>query len=503
MSDMLAGLALVTTPSVFVQVLIGVAVVTIFAIIPGLGGPFAIAVVLPFALVLDPAPGIALLVAAAVVSGTGNTLTSVMFGVPGSPSGIAVTLDGYPMAQRGEGARAAAAGLGASALGGIVGAIVLALSLPILRPIVLTLSYPEFLTLIVGSLFFMASVTHEDTTKALLSGALGMLLSFIGLEGGSGTSRFVFGQPYLLDGLRLVPVMVGLFAFAEMMVLMRRGGTIASRATEDLMPMGKQVIQGLTDVIRHWRTTIQSSAIGLWVGIAPGVGDAAGQFIAYGQAARTSKNPEAFGKGAVEGVIAADAVTNSKEGGALIPTLAFGIPGTAALAVLIAAFISFGIRPGSQMLVDNGHIVWMIIWILVITNLIAAAVCLAIIPAFARLTLVRTSLIVGPVMVIGAAAAFATTGRFEDVLTALVMGLVGYGMIELKYSRVNFLIGFVLGSLIERNLELTLFIYGWSYFQRPIAVSIAALTIAAVLHPVIRSRRDARRAAQAKKEVSN
>lgn len=480
---MLAGLALLE-PTVFVYMFVGVVVSTVVVIIPGLGGPFALAITLPFAFQLEPAAGIALLVAVAAVSGTGNTITSVLFGVPGSPSGVATILDGYPMARKGLGARAVSAGLVASAVGGLIGAVTLAAALPVLRPLVLALGPPEFLVLIVAALLMMSYVSQGETLKALVSGGLGLVVSFVGLEQSTGTTRFVFGQLYLWDGIGLVPLMIGLFAIAEMIELMRQGGSIA-HATEGVKRKG-QTVQGALDVLRHWRTTIQSSVTGLWVGVAPGMGDAAAQFIAYAQAAKTSKHPEKFGTGTVEGVIASDAATNSKDGGALIPTLAFGIPGSSSMAVLLAAFVAFGIRPGRDMIVDNADIVWMIIWILVIANLAAAALCLGFTGYFARLTSVRAGILVPAILVISLFGAYATTHHVGDVITAVVFGFLGYAMKRYGYSRATFLIGFVLGDLVERNYLLSMRLFGLDFLSRPITMGLIAFVVVIFSIPLLK-----------------
>jgi putative tricarboxylic transport membrane protein len=471
---MLSGLALLE-PTVFFYMVVGVLVSTVVVIIPGLGGTFALAIMLPFAFQLDPVAGIALLVAVSVVSGTGNTITSVLFGVPGSPAGVATVLDGYPMARKGLGARGVAAGLVGSAVGGLIGALTLAAALPIIRPLVLALGSPEFFVLILAALLMMSYVAQGETLKALVAGGLGLVLSFVGLEQSTGTTRFVFGQLYLWNGIGLVPLMIGLFAIAEMIELMRQGGSIA-HATEGVQRKG-QVLQGTLDVFRHWRTTLQSSITGLWVGIAPGMGDAAAQFIAYTQAAKTSKHPEKFGTGVVEGVIASDAATNSKEGGALIPTLAFGIPGSSSMAVLLAAFVAFGIRPGRDMVIDHVDLVWMIIWILVVANLIAAGLCLTFTGPFARLTSVRAAILVPAILVISVFGAYATTNHVGDVITAVVFGLLGYTMKHYGYSRATFLIGFVLGELLERHYLLSMRLFGLGFLTRPVTMGLIAFVV--------------------------
>jgi TctA family transporter len=482
-TPILEGLSLLG-PQTFLYMMIGIVVSTIIVIIPGLGGLFALAVLLPFAFQLEPAQGIAMLVAASTVSGTGNTITSVLFGVPGSPGGVATILDGYPMARRGEGARAVAAGIGASVVGGLIGAVFLAALLPVMRPLVLALGSPEFFVLILIALIFMAYVGQGSLLRSLVAGGIGLMLSFVGLEQSTGTTRYTFGQLYLWDGIQLVPLMIGLFAIAEMFELMKQGGSIAQSGSRT--DMRGQVSRGLRDVFHHWKSTLRSSVTGLWVGIAPGMGDAAAQFIAYSQEARASKTPERFGTGMVEGVIASDAATNSKEGGALIPTLAFGIPGSSSMAVLLAAFVTFGIRPGADMLVSNINIVWMIIWILVIGNVIAGLLCLSFIRPFARLTTVRASVLVPPILIISLFGAYATTYNVGDVWVALAFGLVGYLMKVYGYSRATLLIGFVLGELLERNYLLSMRLFGLDFLRRPITMGLLIGAVVILAWPLVK-----------------
>lgn len=478
---LLQGLANLT-PYVLLWMTVGVLVSTVIAIIPGLGGVFAMVLMLPLVYTLTPEAGLAMLVAAMAVSGTGNTITGVLFGVPGSATGVATILDGYPMAKKGLATRALTAGLTASAIGGVFGALVLAAILPVMRPLVLSLGSPEFFMMIFAALVFMAFVGEGSMLKSLSSGFAGLMLSFVGLEISTATARYTFGSLYLIDGVRLVPLFIGLFAVAEMIILLRKGGTIAPQEAES--GARSQITEGFLDVFRHWRTTLSSSATGVVVGLAPGLGAAAAQFIAYTQAMKLSKNGKNFGTGEVEGVIAADAATNSKDGGALVPTLAFGIPGSSAMALLLAAMIGLGIRPGPSMLTENLDLVWMFIFILVIANIVGAALCIAFSGLFAKITRVTASTLAPPILIISLFGAYATSRTLGDVWTAVVAGVIGYGMVRFGYSRATFVIGFVLGILLERHYLLSMRLYGLDFLRRPVTVGIALAIIAVIVLPV-------------------
>lgn len=466
--------------------LLGVFLATGVAVIPGLGGSFALAVLLPFLLRLDPVAGIVTMMAMAAVSGTGNTITSVLFGIPGSASGVVSTFDGFPMTQRGEGVRAVAAGLSASMVGGLIGALVLGVSLPVLRPLVLALRPPELFALIVLSLVFMSFVAGADRLKALLSALLGVMLSFIGMEASTASQRWTFGDLRLWDGLQLVPVLLGVYAVAEMVFLMRRGGAIAHRPQQQ-RPL-RQLLAGVRDTAHHWFAVLQSAAAGLWVGIAPGMGDIAAQFIGYSQVARTSKRGHLFGTGEVEGVIAADAATNSKEGGALIPTLAFGIPGSSGMAIILAGLLAFGVQPGPAMLVEYVDLVWLIIWVLALANILGALLCMGITPLLAKVTNLRGSLIVAPILVLSLLGSYSVRGAYLDVVTMLAFGVVGVLLKEFGYSRPLFLVGFVLGPLLERNYLLASRLFGPSFLLRPVVVVLLVIAVAAICWPPVAAR---------------
>lgn len=479
LSQMLAGLSALDLGTI-VAVMLAVVLSQVVAIIPGLGGAFLLAVILPFIFGMEPMLAIAILIGATATDGTGNGVTSIIFGVPGSPTGVATTFDGYPMAKKGLAGRAIGASMAGAAVGGIIGAFALALMIPIVRPIVLSIGAAEFFILVVVALFAIAYVREEALLKGLVAGGLGLALSFVGMEGSSGVTRFTFGQLYLWDGLQLVPFMIGLFAVAEMLELTVKGGSIADEAEAEANASIGGAWQGVLDVFRHWRVTVRGSLLGIWIGILPGLGGSAAQFMAYADAARVDKNPDPpFGQGNVKGIIASDAATNSKDGGALVPTLAFGIPGSSSMAILLAGLVTLGIQPGPNMLEENLDILWMIIFVLVFANLFAAGLVILFANAFAKLTRVRAALIVPPVLVISLFGAYATTRHVGDIWTALGVGVVGYFMKKYGYSRATLVIGFVLGPLLEHYLQQSLQLFGpWFLFTRPIALG---LTIALVL----------------------
>jgi putative tricarboxylic transport membrane protein len=310
------------------------------------------------------------------------------------------------------------------------------------------------------------------------------------------TPRFTFGSEFLMDGISFPVAMIGLFAVSEMMKLAIKGTPIVDRS---LVKEASTVWDGIRDALRHWWLVVRSSLLGLWIGVLPGVGASVAGLAAYAQAAQTSPHPERFGKGAVEGVIAPDATMGANEGGGLMPTLAFGIPGGESMAILLVAFISLGVVPGPDMLTKNLDLVFSMVWIIVIANVAVTLIGLAITPWLARLPALHANLMVPLVLSVCFVGAYATRGRIEDVVVASVFGLVGFLMDKYRYSRANFVIGMVLAVMIERNLHISLTLYGTDFLlDRPIALGMFLFVIVTAALPFARHwrrRRHARMAA--------
>lgn len=489
-----AGLGHFDLP-VLLFMMIGVVAGTIVGIIPGLGGLFLLALLLPFTYGMDAFAAFGLLLAAAAVTGTSNTVTAVLFGVPGTAGGVAVVFDGHPMAKKGRANEAMAASFMSSSLAAIFGVVLISLMLPILRPVVLWFGPPEFFMLVLAAVVLMAFATQGDHLKALLSGGLGLMVSFVGLEGSTGTTRYTFDLIYLWDGLKIVPVIIGLFAITEMLLLLRNGSQVSTSVALDTREEGG-TRRGMRAALRHWRTLIQSSFIGVWVGLLPGVGGETSQFISYTQAQRTSKRGKYFGTGEVEGVIAADASTNSKDAGDLITTLMFGIPGSAQMALLLAAFLIFGLEPGPLMLGADLDMTWFMLLVLVFSHIAATLLCLTMSKTFARLASIKPAYLVGAILVIALFGTYTTSNNIGDIWVAIIAGVLGYFMSKTGLSRSTFIIGLVLGPLLEHNLTLTEQIHGWSFLARPIVLILLLSIVLVVCWPTItKFRRKLRRGA--------
>lgn len=494
---MAGGLDLLLDPRVLLMALIGIVYSQFIAVIPGLGGAFSLALMVPFALAEDnPVAGLALLIGTTTATGTGNTVSSIFFAVPGSGGGVASIFDGHPMARRGEGPRALSAGLNASMVGGVFGAVGMMIILPVVRPVVLSLGPPEFFAMTLVAIIFIGYVGEASFSRSLLSGGFGMLIGLIGLVPSTAAPRYTMGSLYLWDGLPLVPVLLGLFAFAEMISLMRRGGQLTPTAKAPEAGQRSQVAQGFFDVFKHWRSTLRSSWVGLGVGILPGMGMNAAQFLAYGSVAKKLKGKTEydFGRGAIEGVIAADAGTNSKDGGAFIPTLAFGIPGSSSMAILLGAMVMLGIQPGRSMMEGEGlSLTWMIIWLLVLSSVLSTGLVISLMRPLTKLAGTRGTILAPIILCISLFGAYATRLNIRDVIVMYIFGIVGYLMKKADYSRATLVIGLVLAPLAERSLLLAHSIHGWPFLQRPIVMVILGLTALSLTASYARSRVAARR----------
>lgn len=491
----IAGLLALFTPQSILFMVVGVIYGLVIGVLPGLGGIVAMALVLPFTFGFQPAAALALLLGAHAATVWGASITGILFNVPGAAKTITSVFDGYPMTQRGEGARALGASATAALLGGVIGAVFLVVTIPIVRPLMLALGPSEYFMMAVWGLSIIATFSEGSVLKGLIAAAAGILVAFVGMDPITGTARYTFGSLFLLDGVSFPVAMIGLFAVSQMMKLYAKG---SSGIITDLGEESSTVWDGVRDTFEHWWLVVRSSVLGLWIGVLPGVGASVGGIAAYAQAAQTSKHPERFGKGAVEGVIGPDATLAATEGGGLLPTLAFGIPGGESMAILLAAFINMGITPGRQMLTTNLSLVFTMVWIIVIANILTTAIGLVSSRPLARSARLPAKYLVPTVLAVCFMGAYATRGRVSDVVVAAVFGVVGYVMDKYNYSRADFVIGMVLATMIERDLHISLTLYGDAFiFTRPVTLAMFVFVLVTTGLPLLRRRRARRREAEA------
>ncbi len=478
------GAAMFLRLDVLLAMLVGIPIGLFFGMLPGIGGLTALALLLPLVRGMDPMPGLAFLLSVHAIIYNGGSLTAVVFGVPGAPPSAATVIDGRPLALQGRAAYAVSAALSASAIGGVLGAVVLALLLPVLQPIVLLLGSPETFMLALAGVACLAILGRGAMTKGLIAGGLGLFLATWGYQQITGEPRFWFGSDYLLDGLALVPVVTGLFAVPELLALAAAGAVAPGGAVTEMS--GRQMRDGLLAPLRHWVLTLRSSVIGVLIGITPGVGGEAASFVAYGAAKQGARDPDSFGDGRIEGVIAPEAANNSKEGGALVPTLALGIPGSSGMVLLLGAFQVLGLEPGPSFLKRHADIAVGLTFTLAVANILGALFMLALIRPVAGLTRLRGRVLAALLLVLMVLGVYSSRASLADVALMFAAGGLGLVMRAHDYSRAAFILGFVLGDLVETYLNISLQAYGIGFVLRPGTLVIGLLVLAAAIwRPVI------------------
>jgi putative tricarboxylic transport membrane protein len=475
----------------FLFMMIGMAIGFAVGILPGLGGATTLALMLPFIYNMDPTTAFAFLLGSNAVTATTGDITSVLFGVPGEGITAATIVDGHPMAKRGEAGRALGAALMSSLVGAVFGAFCLALAIPIVSPLVLSIGSAEFFMLALLGITFVASLSGENIPKGLITGGLGLCLAMVGLDPIESVPRFtlegIIGEDnslFLWDGLALVSITVGLFAIPEIIDLAVKGTSIAG--TTQPGKLGG-VWEGVKDTFRHWKLVLRCSGLGAYIGLIPGMGGGPAQWLAYAHAVQSSPDKERFGKGAVEGVLGPGSANNSKEGGSLIPTLAFGVPGSVSMAILLGAFIIQGIVPGPDLLNPAKHLTltFSFVWIIVLTNIITVAICFLFLNQLAKITFVKGTYLIPFLLLLIYLGGFAVKNSFGDMFLVLLFGMIGWLMVKYDWQRPPLLLGLVLGGIAENNLFIASRIYGWTWLLHPGVLVIAFITLLGMFYPYI------------------
>ncbi len=460
---------------------LGVLLGLYFGAVPGLSGLTGMAILMPFTFGMDPVAAFAFLIGMYAVTTTSDTIPAVLIGVPGTAAAAATVLDGYPMAKRGEAARAFGAAFTSSAVGGVIGAVCMGLSIPIVRPLVLSFAKPEFFMVGILCLTLVGSLSGKSVLKGLVAAGLGLLIAMVGYAQQVAIPRYWMGIPYLLDGFRLVPLVLGLFAVSEVLSLALSNQSI-SQVPQEQTRSG--LLAGVRDACEHWWLLLRSSMLGVYIGILPVLGPTVADWVAYGHAVQSAKDKSTFGKGDVRGVIAPEAANNSVKGGDLVPTVAFGIPGSAGMAILLGAFLIQGLTPGPQMLTEKLHITFSMMWTLVIANVVAAALLMLWTKQLTRIIFIQGHLIVPAITLFIFMGAWESGGQIGDWITMQVFGAVGHAMKEAGWPRTPLMLGFILEPIMENALHLSLRAYGLTFIWRPICLVLAAATLLTLLYVI-------------------
>jgi putative tricarboxylic transport membrane protein len=475
------ALTLLLEPMRLAILVLGVVIGLAIGVLPGLSGIVGLAMLIPFTYNMDAHTAFALLLGMAAVITSSDFITAVLFGVPGHVGAAATVIDGHAMARKGEAGRAFGAGFAASLVGGLVGAIVLAVSIPILRPVLLHIGSPELLALTLFGLSMVATLSGRAPLKGLTAAGLGLMISMVGSRSESGTLRWTFDTLYLYDGVPLVPATLGLFAIPELCELAISRKRIAGDDAD--ISLSSQW-EGVRDVMRHWWLVLRCGVLGVGLGAIPGIGSAVIDWIAYGYAQRTERNSQTFGTGDVRGVIAPESSNNAKEGGHLVPTIAFGVPAGASMAILLGAFLMHGLTPGPEMLTKHLDVTYTIVWSLTLAHIIGALICLSCSRWLARISTIRPEILLPIVLALVFVAAFEGAHDWGDLYSIMLFGVVGWVMKRLGWPRPPMVLGLVVGGIFERYLYISTSLYGTAWMLRPVVLAIFALVAWALYRPL-------------------
>ncbi|MCV6592022.1 MAG: tripartite tricarboxylate transporter permease [Silicimonas sp.] len=479
--------ALILQPQQILFLVIGVLLGLSVGVFPGLGGIAGLSLVLPFIFGMDPVSGLALMVGLVAVVPTSDTFASVLMGIPGSSASQATVLDGFPLARKGEAARALAAAFISSLFGGLFGAVVLTFFILVARPLVLAFAMPEMLAVTLLGLAMVAILAGRLPLKGVAAACLGLLVGTIGEAANGGSLRMAtYDIPYLTDGIKLVIVGLGIFAVPEIISLLRQDKSIARDAQ-----LGAGWGQGIRDWWANIWLSLRCSTLGVIVGVIPGLGGSVVDWIAYGHTVQSTKDKSNFGKGEIRGVIGPESSNNAKEGGGLVPTLIFGIPGSGSMAVFIGGLALLGYTAGPQMIQNDLNVTYTIVWSLALANVVGAGLCILLSGGIARLTTIRFALLAPFLFMMISFAAFQSRQSLADLVALFTIGVLGIFLRRFDWSRPAFLIGFVLSSQAEifsaNALQIATFRFkrgfeqGMDYIATPIVIVILIITVISVV----------------------
>ena len=474
-----AALVSLLTPMHFLFLVMVTMLGLVIGILPGLGGIAGLSLLLPFVYGGDPTLVLPMMVGLLAVTNTSDTFPAVLMGIPGTSSAQATIVDGFPLAKRGEAARALGAAFSASMFGGLFGALILTLAIFAARPVILAVGFGEQLMLIILALTMVGMLTGTSVVKGLAACGLGLLLGSVGAAPATGDYRFAFGTNYLSDGIPLVVVGLAMFAVPELVEIMRQRVTISS-----VPELGSRTMRGFWETLEHKWLVLRCSAIGTLIGALPGLGGSIATWVSYGHMAQTAKNRELLGQGDIRGVIAPESTNNADRGGELIPTLMFGIPGSGSMAVFLGAMVLIGIEPGIGMLERHLDLTFIMIWSLALANVIGTATCLILAKPIARFTLLPFMQIAPFMIAIIYFAAFQATVSWYDMITLFALGVLGMYMKRFGWSRPALLIGFVLSKRLEATVYQSIEVYGMSFLGRPGVQIMFALIVLSIIMAV-------------------
>lgn len=477
-----------SSPTTLVLILLGTVYGMICGALPGLSSSMAVVLALPFTYAMEPVIAIIMLVAVYIGGACGGSISAILIKTPGTPEAVATTFDGYPMALKGEAGKALGLAVTASSFGGIFSAFAMIICAPLLATIALKFQSAEYFALALLGLSCITSIGSKNQLKAILSAILGVMFSTIGIDSINGIERFTFAQPFLMNGINYIPVMIGSFAIAE---VYKNIEEIGHRDNETITKTKVSLaLMKMKDMLKMWNTFIKSSIIGTIIGIIPAAGGSIAALTSYGEAVRSSKTPEAFGTGIPEGIIAPESANNAAVGGSMVPTLTLGIPGSPTTAIILAAFMIHGLRPGPLLIKEQPILLNAIFITIILASLLLFVVGRFISREFARILKLPYPMLSTLITALGVIGAYSLHNSYYDLIIMFAFSFVGYFFDKFKYSNSAFILGLILGRLAENSLRKQLIINNGSmigFVTRPIALILIIVSIVTFCKPLIDS----------------
>jgi putative tricarboxylic transport membrane protein len=481
MDAFIQGVALLSTPENIGLIIAGVLIGVVVGALPGLSSPMAIALLIPFTIQLDPVPAIAMMAALYCAGTFGGSITAILINAPGAPPAVATALDGYPMAKNGEPGRALGIATISSVIGGIISLIVFIMAAPALASVALEFGPQEYFALAVFALSMLASMSGKSSIRNMISGFVGVLIGTIGIHLTTGVERFTFGFSELDEGISFIPVLIGLFAMGEML---SQSQTL-HKTVERIQAKAMQ-LPSLSELKSLKGTILRSSGIGTFIGILPAEGSTVAAIIGYNEAKRFSKTPEKFGTGIAEGIAGPEAANNSAAGGAMVPTLALGIPGSGSTALILAALIMHGIRPGPYLLNETPEFLYAIFIAMLIANVAFLGIGLIGAKFFSMITFIPKQFLWPAVFVFSMIGAYSNSSSFIDVWVMMGFGIVGFFMNRHGFSAAPLVMGLILGAMVEETFSQSMIIYDNNFlmiFESKIVILFFVLTAISLTTP--------------------
>jgi putative tricarboxylic transport membrane protein len=494
-----AGLANIFEMKYLVPLFVGTLIGVVGGALPGITITMTVIVVLPFTFGLEPLQGLACMIGVYVGGETGGLITSCLLGIPGKPSAVATTFDGFPMARKGEPGRALWLGIWASIFGGLLGAVVLVAATGPLAQLALQFGPWEYFALFVLALSMVAGLVESSLIKGLLSGALGCVVTVLGNDPVMGQPRLTLGIPWLEGGVPFLPVLIGVFAFAQIMGEVERFSEKAHAAVNAAINLAVSQLKVIGEVLTRPFLLLWSTFIGLVIGVLPAIGGSAANMLAYDQAKKFSSRPEKFGSGIPEGIIASEASNNANVAGSLVTIMAFGIPGDAVTAVMLGALTIHGIQSGPLFISQNAQLAYGMFAAYIIAHPLVLILLFLGVRWVLRIVIVPKSILFPVVLVLCVVGAYALGNSMATVYVLLASGVFGYLMVKFGFPLAPFILGVILGDQIEINLVRSLMTDSnlWLFVTRPISALLLAMAVASIVLSIWQHRRMQRKAAEA------